>query len=110
MGEPTIVAPLQDLEARDSGSPNAAFTFKGHSPVFDTAYDLGCFTQRIARGAFVPALRNGSTSAFWTEGGDRGIGRTGHRPRTFAIGEDDTGLVLWARPHRTSYALDLRVL
>ena len=105
-----FVAPIQNVQVRDSGDPNTAYTVTGHAAVFDSlSLDLGGFREKIDPGAFANALgRSPDVLAVIDHDTRWTLGRTLNG--TLELSEDDKGLRFFLRVAPTSYAADLRIL
>jgi HK97 family phage prohead protease len=104
------LAPLSNIEVRDSGAGDGSYTIRGHAAVFGRAsLDLGGFTERIAPGAFKNVLdRNPDVLAVWDHDTRYTLASTTNG--TLELREDPIGLHTWMRVVPTSYAADLRLL
>jgi HK97 family phage prohead protease len=105
-----IIAPLENVEVRDSGAGDGSYTIRGHAAVFNRlSLDLGGFREKIDPGAFKNVLdRNPSVLADWDHDTRWILGNTANG--TLELRETPQGLHYWCRVAPTSYAADLRVL
>ena len=101
------VAAGVELRSNAKGEPMLA----GYAAVFDTLSKpvRGAFRERVARGAFARAIREGQdVVATANHDANHVMGRVG--PGTLRLREDDHGLHFEADLPRTTYAKDLQVL
>ena len=82
---------LDKLEVRADEETGVPSSIVGHAAVFDKlSVDLGGFKERIKRGAFNNAIKDGDdVRALWNHNPDLVLGRT---PDTLKLREDDAGL------------------
>lgn len=101
---------LSDVEVRDSGAGQGAFTIQGHAAVFNSrSLDLGFFEEEIDPHAFDNVLaRDPDVHLNWDHDMRYVLART--KNGTLELGLDEIGLTTWARVAPTSYANDLRIL
>lgn len=103
-----LVAPLVDVEWRESGAPDQ-MTVRGHAALYDLAYDMGPFRERVARGAFDNVLAtNPDVHLLWEHDRRAALART--RAKNLEIRSDPMGLHFWGRVVDTSFSRDLRAL
>lgn len=105
-----VLAPLTEIEVRDSKAGKGQMTVAGHAAVFNRlSHDLGGFREKIAPGAFTGVLDGTPDVHFvWDHDTSLVLARTTNK--TLELREDPLGLHFWARVAPTSYAADLRVL
>lgn len=108
--EMRFLAPIDDIEVRDSGAGDGQWTFRGHAAVYDKlSHDLGGFREKLARGAFTDVLDGNPDVHFdWDHNTRYVFACTDNK--TLELREDPMGLHVWARVAPVSYADDLRVL
>lgn len=101
---------ITDIEVRDSGSPDVAYTVSGHAAVFNSlSLDLGGFREKIDEGAFDDVLARGpSVLAVWDHDTRWIIGNTEND--TLDLSVDAKGLRFFSRVPPTDYAAELRIL
>lgn len=106
-----VTAPTTvELETRDDGTVPV---IRGHAAVFDReSYDLGGFTEIVARGAFRRSLddpaRSGDCRCLFNHDPSMVLASTHNN--TLDLREDPQGLHYYATPAETSYAEDVRAL
>ena len=108
------LAPLRDVEIRDSGAGEGRYTLEGHAAVYGRrSLNLGGFTEIIAAGAFRSVLAaKPDVHLLWQHDSTKALARTSRAGRggSLELSEDGTGLKVWARVTPTSYSADLRAL
>lgn len=92
------------IRAADSAE-NAPQRLVGHAAVFDTPYDLGWFTERVARGAFTETIKEDDIRALFNHDPNIVLGR--NTAKTLRLSEDDTGLAIEIDLPDTQAARDL---
>lgn len=105
-----VLAPIEGMEWRESGSGKGEMTVAGHAAVFNRlSLDLGGFREKIAPDAFNNVLdRAPDVHLVWDHDTSLVLART--RNKTLDLRVDPLGLHFWARVAPTSYAEDLRIL
>lgn len=92
-----LIAPLADVEIRESGSGDGSLHLQGHAAVFDRmSHDLGGFRERIARGAFADVL-DADPDVHLVHGHDMTSAMASTRAKTLELREDPAGLRVWAK-------------
>jgi HK97 family phage prohead protease len=92
-----LVASIDNLEIRESGSGDGSLHLQGHAAVFDRlSHDLGGFREKIARGAFADAL-DADPDVHLVHGHDMTSAMASTRAKTLELREDPAGLRVWAQ-------------
>jgi hypothetical protein len=105
----TLTIPIEGVEWRESGAGPDQMTVRGHAALFDLAYDMGPFRERVARGAFDTVLATDpDVHLLWEHDRRAALART--RAKNLEIRADPMGLHFWGRVVDTSFSRDLRAL
>jgi Escherichia/Staphylococcus phage prohead protease len=80
---------------------------RGHAAVFNSAADLGYFSEIIEPGAFAKTIGADDIRALWNHNPDIVLGR--NKANTLTLSEDETGLLVEIDPPDTSWGRDLQV-
>jgi len=98
---------LKEVRA-EGGAENKPPKWVGHAAVFDVPYDLGWFTEQVARGAFTESIQVDDIRALFNHDPNIVLGR--NKAGTLTLSEDDTGLLIEITPPDTQAARDIGVL
>ena len=98
---------LHEVRA-DGGDDSTPKRWVGHAAVFDTPYDLGWFTERVARGAFTETIQTDDIRALFNHDPNIVLGR--NKSGTLKLSEDETGLAIEITPPDTQAARDISIL
>lgn len=80
------------VAAKRAAGEGGKITLAGHAAVFDTPYDLGWFTESVARGAFTDTIKSDDIRALFNHDPNIILGR--NKAGTLRLSEDDKGLAI----------------
>lgn len=93
------------LTAKRAAGEGGKTTLVGHAAVFDTPYDLGWFTESVARGAFTDTIKADDIRALFNHDANIILGR--NKAGTLRLSEDEKGLAIEIDPPDTQAARDI---
>jgi uncharacterized protein len=97
--------PVYKVEFR-TGETDEKPVMRGYAAVFGKNYDVGWFTERVAKGAFSKTIKEADIRALWNHDDTLVLGR--NKAGTLRLEEDERGLLIeidppdWAAPQLES--------